>query len=64
MFIEENAVKTAVGIVGGPTKAAHLCGVSNACVHKWIAAERIPNIDHARAVAKASKMGLEKLRPV
>ena len=31
-----NVVARAVSTVGGPTKAAGICGVSNTAIHQWI----------------------------
>ena len=33
---KNSAVERAVKAVGGPTKAAGICGVSNTAIHKWI----------------------------
>lgn len=62
MYITQNHVKIAVDRIGGPTKAAHACSVSNATVHLWLNAGRIPNIDRARMVAKAAGMDVQLLR--
>lgn len=59
----KNAVQIAVDRVGGPTKAAHLVGVSNTAVHAWIRARKVSNIDFARTLAKASEVPLAELRP-
>ncbi len=64
MFFQENAVETAIKKIGGPTRASNVLKVSNACVHKWVAARRVPNIEKAEVLAKLSKMPIEKLRPV
>ncbi|WP_048439987.1 hypothetical protein [Caenimonas sp. SL110] len=63
-FFPENQVRLAVNTVGGPTKTSNLLGVSNACVHKWIAAERVPDIDQAKKLAELSKVAVEKLRAI
>ncbi|MDF2457738.1 MAG: hypothetical protein K0S79_154 [Nitrospira sp.] len=63
-FLPENHVKRAVEIVGGPTFASNLLSVSNQCIHKWIAAERVPNLNQARKLSELSKIEVEKLRPV
>jgi hypothetical protein len=62
MFLYQNHVKIAVDRIGGPTKTAHATSVSNASVHSWIKAKRIPNIDKARIVAKISGLDLQLLR--
>lgn len=64
MFIQENFVEKAVAKVGGPTMTSNHLGVSNGAVHKWINAQRVPNIDKAKKLAELSKVDLEKLRPV
>jgi len=62
MFFSENHVRIAVDRVGGPTKAANLVSVSNATIHNWLKAARIPNIDKARIVAKESGIDVSLLR--
>lgn len=62
MFFHENHVHKAISKVGGPTKASNHLGVSNGCVHKWIKAHRISNIDQARKLSELSGIELEKLR--
>lgn len=62
MFSITNYVKIAVERLGGATKTAHATSVSNASVHAWINAGRIPNIDKAKVVAKESKIDVELLR--
>jgi len=57
-----NAVRTAVDRLGGPPKAAHLLGVSNATIHDWIKRNRIVNIDKARLMVELSGMELQMLR--
>lgn len=59
-----NHVKKAVDMVGGPTKAANLLGVSGGSIHAWIKAHRVPNINHARHLSKLSGMKVEEVRPV
>ncbi len=62
--IRENQIRKAVDLVGGPTFTSNLCGVSNACVHKWIKAERVPNIEKARKLSELSGVAIAELRPV
>lgn len=62
LYFTENYVRTAVDRVGGPTKAANLASVSNATIHNWLQAGRIPNIDKARIVAKESGVDVSLLR--
>jgi len=62
MYHTSNQVKIACDRIGGPTKTAHTCAVSNAAVHNWIQAGRIPNIDKAQIVAKLSGIALQELR--
>lgn len=58
----QNKVKVAIERLGGPTKAAHLLGVSNATVHSWARNQRVPNIDLALKMAKASGIEVTLLR--
>lgn len=64
MFFRENHVKTAVAKAGGPTYTSNQLKVSNGCVHKWIKAAHVSNIDKARQLAKLSGIAVEKLRCV
>jgi len=64
MFIQENFVGIAVAKVGGPTMTSNLLSVSNGAVHKWIKAQRVPNIHKAKQLAELSRISVEKLRPV
>ena len=58
---EPNPVAVAIAAVGGPTKTANLCGVSNVSVHAWRNAGRIPQAQHAVILAKATGIRLEAL---
>lgn len=62
MFTTQNAVRLAVERVGGPTKTAHACSVSNATVHAWINRQHVPNIDKARLLAKLAEISVHDLR--
>jgi DNA-binding transcriptional regulator YdaS (Cro superfamily) len=57
---EENAVARAVAVVGGPTKAARLCGVSNAAVHRWIRSGSVTLLRHALRLSQASGVPIEQ----
>jgi DNA-binding transcriptional regulator YdaS (Cro superfamily) len=57
---EQNAVARAVAVVGGPTKAARLCGVSNAAVHRWIRSGSVILLRHALRLSKASSVPIEQ----
>jgi DNA-binding transcriptional regulator YdaS (Cro superfamily) len=57
---QENAVARAVELVGGPTKAARLCGVSNAAVHYWIRSGSVRLLRHALRLSQASGVPIEK----
>lgn len=57
-----NHVKIAVDRLGGPTRAAHSAGVSNATIHAWIKKRRIPDIKKASAMAVASGIEVRLLR--
>ncbi len=56
----ENAVQRAVAAVGGPTKAARVCGVSNSAVHKWINQGSITLLRYALALSRASGVPIEE----
>jgi DNA-binding transcriptional regulator YdaS (Cro superfamily) len=55
-----NPVARAVSIVGGPTKAARICGVSNAAIHKWLQRGRISLLVHAVRLSRASGVPIEE----
>jgi DNA-binding transcriptional regulator YdaS (Cro superfamily) len=57
---EENAVARAIAVVGGPTKAARLCGVSNAAVHRWIRSGSVILLRHALRLSQASGVPIEQ----
>ena len=57
---EENSVARAVAGVGGPTKAARLCGVSNAAVHRWIRSGSVILLRHALRLSQASGVPIEQ----
>jgi len=57
---EGNAVARAVAVVGGPTKAARLCGVSNAAVHRWIRSGTVILLRHALRLSRASGIPIEQ----
>ena len=61
-FPTRNQVQVAVERIGGPTKAAHLTGVSNTTIHAWIKAQRVANIDAAKLMAKLASMDVQQLR--
>jgi DNA-binding transcriptional regulator YdaS (Cro superfamily) len=56
----ENAVARAVAAVGGPTKAATLCGVSNTAVHRWIQSGNVALLRHALRLSRASGVPIEQ----
>jgi len=62
-FLQENAVKKAVKIIGGVTKASNLLGVSNGAVHSWVKRGRVTNIDYAKKLAELSGLKVEQVRP-
>ena len=62
-FLPENAVKKAVKIIGGVTKASNLLGVSNGAVHSWVKRGRVTNIDYAKKLAELSGLKVEQVRP-
>jgi DNA-binding transcriptional regulator YdaS (Cro superfamily) len=55
-----NSVAVAVSAVGGPTKAARICGVSNAAIHKWIQRGSISGLRHALRMSQASGVPIEQ----
>jgi DNA-binding transcriptional regulator YdaS (Cro superfamily) len=57
---DNNAVARAVALVGGPTKAARICGVSNAAVHKWIQIGEISYLRSALRLSRASGVPIEQ----
>jgi DNA-binding transcriptional regulator YdaS (Cro superfamily) len=57
---KESAVARAVAAVGGPTKAARLCGVSNTAVHRWIRFGSVPLLRHALLLSRASGIPIEQ----
>jgi DNA-binding transcriptional regulator YdaS (Cro superfamily) len=58
--VGENPVARAVAVAGGPTKAARLCGVSNAAVHRWIRSGRVILLRHALRLSRASGIPIEQ----
>jgi DNA-binding transcriptional regulator YdaS (Cro superfamily) len=58
--VEGNSVARAVAAVGGPTKAARLCGVSNAAVHRWIRLGSVTLLRHALRLSQASGVPIEQ----
>jgi hypothetical protein len=55
-----NAVARAVSAVGGPTRAARLCGVSNAAVHYWINRGEIISLKPALRLSRATGIPIEE----
>ncbi len=62
MFKAQNTVRQAVERVGGPTKAAHACNVSNATIHNWCNRQHVPDIDKAKLLAKLAEVSVHNLR--
>jgi DNA-binding transcriptional regulator YdaS (Cro superfamily) len=58
--LEGSAVARAVALVGGPTKAARLCGVSNAAVHRWMNSGSLSLLKHALRLSRASGIAIEE----
>lgn len=56
-----NFVRIAVDRLGGPTKAAHQMGVSNATIHNWINKRTISDIDRARRLADLAGFNAKQL---
>jgi len=57
---KNNAVERAVSTVGGPTKAAGICGVSNTAIHKWIRRGSVTILKHALRLSRASGIPIEE----
>jgi len=57
---QENAVVRAVRLIGGPTKAATLCGVSNTAIHDWINRGHVSLLKHALRLSRASGIPIEE----
>ncbi len=57
---KNNAVERAVSAVGGPTKAARICLVSNTAIHKWIRRGSVSLLKHALRLSRASGIPIEE----
>jgi hypothetical protein len=57
---KNSAVVRAVTAVGGPTKAAGICGVSNTAIHKWIRRGSVTLLKHALRLSRASGIPIEE----
>jgi DNA-binding transcriptional regulator YdaS (Cro superfamily) len=57
---KENVVARAVRLLGGPTKAATLCGVSNTAIHDWIHKGHVSLLKHAVRLSRASGISIEE----
>ncbi len=57
---KDNAVGRAVSALGGPTKAAGICGVSNTAIHKWIRRGSVTLLKHALRLSRASGIPIEE----
>jgi len=55
-----NAVARAVARVGGPTKAARVCKVSNSAIHNWIQSGSVGLLRHAFRLSRASGIPIEE----
>ena len=58
--LSDNSVTNAIDVVGGPTRAARICGVSNAAIHQWIKRGSVPLLKHALRLSRASGIPIEK----
>jgi hypothetical protein len=56
----DNAIARAVASLGGPTKAAIACRVSNAAIHKWIQRGSVSLLVHALRLSRASGIPIEE----
>ncbi len=50
----------AVALVGGPTKAARICKVSNSAIHYWIQSGSVGLLRHALRLSRASGIPIEE----
>jgi DNA-binding transcriptional regulator YdaS (Cro superfamily) len=57
---KDSAIERAVSAVGGPTKAAGICGVSNTAIHKWIRRGNVTLLKHALRLSRASGIPIEE----
>jgi hypothetical protein len=57
---DENVVARAVRLIGGPTKAATLCRVSNTAIHDWINKGHVSLLKHALRLSRASGIPIEE----
>jgi hypothetical protein len=57
---KDNAIARAVASLGGPTRAARVCGVSNAAIHKWIQRGSISLLVHALRLSRATGVPIEQ----
>ena len=57
---DENVVARAVRLIGGPTKAATLCEVSNTAIHDWIHKGHVSLLRHALRLSRASGIAIEE----
>jgi hypothetical protein len=55
-----NAVARAVALIGGPTKTARVCRVSNSAVHNWIQSGSVGLLRHAFRLSRASGIPIEE----
>ncbi len=57
---DANVVARAVRLIGGPTKAATLCGVSNTAIHDWIHKGHVSLLKHALRLSRGSGIPIEE----
>jgi DNA-binding transcriptional regulator YdaS (Cro superfamily) len=56
----KSTIARAVDAVGGPTKAALLCGVSNGAVHDWLRKGRVTSLRSALKLSEKSGIPIEE----
>ena len=56
----KTTVARAVEAVGGPTKAAAICGVSNTAIHNWLRKGRVTSLRSALKLAERSGIPIEE----
>ena len=57
---DENVVARAIRVIGGPTKAATICRVSNTAIHDWIHKGHVSLLKHAIRLSRASGIPVEE----
>lgn len=56
-----SSIQLAIATVGGPTKTAHLLGVSNATIHNWVKQGYVSKPFYALRLAQATGINYQTL---